>query len=248
LRRTNLLAFVALGVLAALTVVSQADALQAQKALKFYSFAFTVTPSPSPVGFAKPAAPANPVVPTQVAQLVADPFVGPAQVASADALSWDVAPGATMIAQSSVQPTPVPVQFVTKSDPNAAFLQIFPQAVPPAFPYGTTVIPCAFKVFTFYTNTYKLVDWGQGTVSSGGTMTFPVENYPTASYLSWAVPDFSTTTHTYSNSGAPGETTWAGNAHQSQTHCIDLTLNVPASQPAGAYQATIQYTLYVTLP
>ncbi|MBV8749511.1 MAG: hypothetical protein JO103_07335, partial [Candidatus Eremiobacteraeota bacterium] len=116
-----------------------------------------------------------------------------------------------------------------------------------------TVIPCAFKVFTFYTNTYKLVDWGQGTVSSGGTMTFPVENYPTASYLSWAVPDLATTVHAYSNSGPPGETTWTGVANVSQQHCIDLTLNVPASVAANTpqnpnYTATIQYNLYVTLP
>ncbi|MBV8749620.1 MAG: hypothetical protein JO103_07885, partial [Candidatus Eremiobacteraeota bacterium] len=184
MRRTNLLALVALGVVAGLAVVSQADALQAQKAFKEYVLTIVVTPSPTPVGFAKPAAPAKPaVVSTQVAQLVADPFAGPAQVALNDTLSWDVAPGATMIAQSTVQPTPVPVQFVAKSDPNAAFLRIIPHATPATFGYGTTVVHCAFEVFTFYTNTYKLVDWGYGTSSTAGanTGTFPVENYSTTS-------------------------------------------------------------------
>jgi hypothetical protein len=251
LRRRNVFALLALAVLAALTVVSQADALQAQKAYKEMIVTVIVTPSPAPVGFmphyaAPPSAPA----PAQIAQVLADPYGGPAQIASSGA-AWDVAPGGpALIAQSTAQPTPVPVQFVAKPDPNANFLRIVPHTPTINAGYGTTVLPCVFEVYTFYTNTYKLLDWGYNTTKTGGANsgTFPIENYSMTSYLSWAVPAFSPAFTPYNNSGPPGETTWTGVANQGQQHCIDLTLVVPNSQPAGTYTAVVQYNLYVTLP
>ena len=252
--RQNTLALGALAVLAALTVVSQADALQAQKTFKEVVLTIRVTPSPAPIVFfrrTQPARPAN--VHAQLARLVESPYAGPARVASSNSL-WDVAPGApVMIAQSSAQPTPVPVQFVAKADPNAAFLRIIPH--PPAsgeydVPYGTTVFTCAFEVFTYYTNYYKLIDWGYGTNKTTGANAgvFPIENYPVTSYLSWAVPDFSATYVPYNNAGPPGETVWLGAVGQAQQHCVNLTILVPNSQSAGLFTATIQYNLYVTLP
>jgi hypothetical protein len=248
--RRNIFALLALAVLAVLTVVSQADALQAQKAYKEMTITITVTPSPAPVGFTRPAAPppASAAAVAQVAQLLADPLAGPARIAFAGP-AWDVAPGSGLqIAQSSAQPTPVPVQFVAKADPNAAFLHLVPHTPAISAGYGKTVFPCAFEIFTFYTNTYNLTDWGYGTLKTGAIAFFPIENYPTVSYLSWAVPDFGPTVKPYNNGGPPGETTWTGAKNQSQQHCIDLTLNVPNAQPPGLYTATIQYNLYVTLP
>jgi hypothetical protein len=252
LRRRNLFGLLALAVLAVLTVVSQADALQAQKAYKEMVVTVIVTPSPAPVGFLKQSAPpASVPVPAayEVAQLLEDPF-GAVQVASS-AAAWDVAPGAgAQVAQSTAQPTPVPVQFVAKPDPNAAYLRLIPHTPTISAPYGTTTYPCVFEIFTFYTNTYSLTDWGYGTSKTSGSTsgTFPIENYSMTSYLSWAVPDFAATFHAYNNSGPPGETTWSGAKNQSQQHCVDLTLNVPNSQPAGTYTAVVQYNLYVTLP
>jgi hypothetical protein len=250
LRRTNIFALLALAVVAALAVVSQADALQAQKAYKEMIVTIIVTPSPAPVGFVRPPAPAAAPAAAlaQFAQLVADPFAGPAQIASSPS-AWDVAPGVT-IAQSSAQPPPVPVKFVAKPDPNAAFIHIVPHTPTLYAPYGITTFTCVFEVYTFYTNTYKLLDWGYGTskTSGSGSGTFPIENYSMTSYLSWAVPDFSPTFTPYNNAGPPGETTWTGTAGQAQQHCVDLKLNVPNSQAAGTYTATVQYNLYVTLP
>ena len=242
MRYRNLFGLLAFAVVAMLAFASQADALTGLKTYKEVVISIQVTPSPVPVVW---FAPKNPAMP--------DPFVRTVQIASSGS-AWDVAPGApVMIAQSSAQPTPVPVQFVAKPDPNAAFLRVIPH--PPAagffsVPYGTTVLPCAFEIFTFYTNSYKLQDWGWNTTKTGGAAsgTFPVENYPTVSYLSWAVPDFGPTFTPYWNQGPGGETTWVGAVRQSQQHCIDLTLVVPNAQPSGSFTATIQYNLYVTLP
>ncbi len=242
MRYRNLAGLLALAVLAVLTFGSQADALTGLKTFKEVVISIVVTPSPAPVGWLAPKK-----------QGLPDPFVRNVQIASAGA-AWDVAPGApVMIAQSSAQPTPVPVQFVAKPDPNAAFLRVIPHPPGAGFytvPYGTTVLPCAFEIFTFYTNSYKLQDWGYNTTKTGGpnSGTFPIENYPTVSDLSWAVPDFGPIFTPYWNQGPGGETTWSGIKNQSQQHCIDLKIVVPNAQPAGSFTATIQYNLYVTLP
>jgi hypothetical protein len=253
LRRTNIAALIALGTVAGLATFSQADALQTTRAYKELVLTVVVTPSPAPVGFLprRPAAPgANAALRPQIARLVADPYAGPARIASSGA-AWDVAPGAlapaTLIAQvPPVQPSPVPVQFVAKPDPNAAYLRVIPHTSELDVPYGTTVFPCAFEIFTFYTTAHQLTDWGYGTKTQAPPPpTYPVENWPAASYLSWAVPDFAATVHAYNNAGSPGETTWTGKAGQSQQHCVDLTVVVPNSQAAGVYTAAIQYNLIV---
>ncbi|HEX3466751.1 MAG TPA: hypothetical protein VHT05_01470 [Candidatus Elarobacter sp.] len=244
--RRNIFALGALVVLAVLVVVSQADALQAQKAYKEMTITVTVTPSPAPPSsFVQPPAAA---ATAQVAALLADPPAGPAQIAYAGP-SWDVAPGGGIqIAQVQVQPTPVPVQFVAKADPNAAYLHIVPHTPSLNAGYGQTVFTCVFEIYTFYTTIYSLTDWGYGTLKTGATPYFPIMNYPTTSDLSWTVPDLAPTKVTpYNNSGPPGETTWTGTANQAQQHCINLTLNIPNSQPPGIYTATIQYNLYVNL-
>jgi hypothetical protein len=249
LRRINFAALLALGTVAGLAVFSQADALQTTKAFKEVVLTIVITPSPAPVGFLprRPAPPApNAAVRPLMARLVEDPYAGPARIASSGA-AWDVAPGGTLIAQApSVQPSPVPVQFVAKPDPNSAFLRIVPHTGELDVPYGTTTFPCAFEIFTFYTTAHQLTDWGYGTKTQNPPPpTYPIQNWPAASYLSWAVPDNSPTFKTYNNAGPPGETTWTGRAGQSQQHCIDLSIVVPNSQAAGVYTAAIQYNLLV---
>jgi hypothetical protein len=59
------------------------------------------------------------------------------------------------------------------------------------------------------------------------------------------VPDLAKSFRPYNNAGSPGETTWTGTAGQSQQHCIDLSIVVPNSQPAGVYTAAVQYNLLV---
>jgi hypothetical protein len=242
--RRNILALAALAVLATLTVVSQADALTGLKTYKEVVVNVQITPSPAPVVWFAPAKSRYP-----------NPLPPPMQVASSGSMS-DVpfAADPFQIAQANAQPTPtVPVQFVAKADPNAQFLKVIPH--PPALgyyalPYGTTVVPCAFEIYTYYTNSYKLQDWGYNTTKTGGANsgTYPINNYPTVSNLSWAVPDFSPAYTAYWNQGPGGETTWAGAVKQAQQHCIDLTFVVPNSQPPGSFTATVQYNLYVTLP
>jgi hypothetical protein len=249
LRRINFAALLALGTVAGLAVFSQADALQTTKAFKEVVLTIVITPSPAPVGFlprrAAPAA-SNTAVRPLIARLVADPYGGPARIASSGA-AWDVAPGGALIAQvPPVQPSPVPVQFVAKPDPNSAFLRIVPHTGELDVPYGTTTFACAYEIFTFYTTAHQLTDWGYGTKTQNPPPpTYPIQNWPAASYLSWAVPDIPTSFKTFNNAGPPGETTWTGRAGQSQQHCIDLSIVVPNSQAAGVYTAAIQYNLLV---
>ncbi|GAC1573483.1 MAG: hypothetical protein NVS3B7_04820 [Candidatus Elarobacter sp.] len=269
MKHINLLALGALAILSVLAVVSQADALQSTRTFKQIQMTFVVTPSPAPIVFHRSAPAPVPErgapAPASIAQTLpaagapfaqfADAFRGPAQIASSGAVAWDVPPGGVMIAQT-VQPPPVPVRFNAKADPTAAFLRIIPQFPPPDsifhVPYGTTRFACAFQIFTYYPTAHTLTDWGYGTVLNGGTPTFPVENYPTPSYLSWVVPDFTATAlKAYANSGAPGEKTWTGRAGQSQQHCVDISITVPDTQASNTaanpyYYATIQYNLIVT--
>lgn len=253
MRRSNIFALVALAVLAVLTVFSQADALQSLRASK--DVVITIIVTPSPVAFLPNRAPRSapvtdvasapaPVTDVAYARLLADPFGAARQIASTSNIAWDVAPGAgTMVAQ--VEASPVPVQFVAKADPNAKYLQVTLNNPQLNAPYGTSTYACAFQIYTFYDlATYALDDYGYGT-SKTGTGTFPVENYPATSYLSWAVPDFSPTYTVYNNSGSPGEKVWTGLQNQAQTHCINLSLVVPVTLAPGIYTATIQYNLLV---
>jgi hypothetical protein len=254
--RRNIVALLGLGAVTALAMFSQADALQSNRAYKEVVLTVVVTPSPAPVGFLHPAAPARsaPALPASgiafaasraasLALLPANPLDGSVQVASAGTL-WDVAPGGAplQIAQAQAQPTPVPVQFVAKADPNAQYIHVIPHTPELDAPYGTTTFTCVFEIYTYYTTAYSLTDWGYGTTKSG-TGTYPILNYAATSDLSWQVPDLSATVHAYNNSGSPGETTWTGTAGEKQQHCFNLTVVVPATQPAGTYTATIQYNL-----
>lgn len=239
--RLKAFALIAFACVAGLAAFSQADALTVQKAYKEISISIVVTPSPvAYLPMQRRQVAASNV--TRFARLVADPNSGPRRIASGPTW-WDVAPG-VIIAQSAQAP-PVPVQFNAKPDPNAMYLRVVQHTTAVNAPYGTTVIPCAFELYTFWTKTYSLTDWGYGTVRSGSG-TFPVENYPTASYLSWAVPDFSPTVTAYANQGGPGQRAWLGTAGEAQQHCVDLTLVVPNSLPAGSYDAVVQYNMYVT--
>ncbi len=245
MRRSNVVALVALAVLSVFAGFSQADALQSVRASKDEVITVVITPSPAPVGFFHRAAPPAAPAPAAafVARLFDDPF-SPRQIASAGA-AWDVAPGGgTMIAQSA-QPGGVPVQFVAKPDPNSLYLKLIDHTPELDVPYGTTVFPCAFEIYTYYDKaTYALNDYGSGT-SKNGTGAYPVMNYPATSFLSWSTPDFSPTFAAYWNSGSPGEKVWSGALKQAQQHCVDLKIVVPNSQAPLTYTAVIQYNLLV---
>ena len=251
MKRTNSFALLALGAMAALAVFSQADALSTTKTFKEEILTVKITPSPAPLAMHHAAPPAEAAtarsvaVAPAIAQLVADPYGGPLRLASSGS-AWDVPPSGLMIAQTiTAQPTPVPVRFIVKADPNAAYLRIIQHISELDVPYGTTVFSCVFEVFTYYSTSYYLTDWAYGTTSTTQTGTYPMENYPVTSYLSWAAPDFAATFHPYANSGSPGEKVWSGTSGQSQQHCIDLRIVVPNSQSAGTYTATAQYNLIV---
>lgn len=256
MKHTHRFTLLLLIVLATLAAFSQAEALQSTKTFKVVQLQFLVTPSPAPsVGFlphhgseATTVAIAHaPVVAQPMPATVFDnPFPGPFQVASAGA-TWDVAPG-IMIAQVQAQPTPVPVQFKALADPNGAYLKVtYESSQPLAAAYGPNAYSCVFEVFTYYTTAYTLNDFGYGTSTSGGTATFPIENYPTTDYLSWAIYPAVTGYTAFYNEGTPGQTVWSKAAGVSYTGCFDLSLTVPTTLAPGTYTASIQFNLNVNL-
>jgi len=224
-----------------------AYASELNKTLKVFTINIVVTPSPTPVGFIAPAH----KQPSNIAKaeaLTANPYGGPTRVALGPA-AFDIpmlgpAAAPMVVAQSSPQGS-LPVQFVAKPDPNATFLHFVPHLAVLNAGYGANSYTCVFEIYAFMTSTWKVVDWGYGTVSSG-TGTFPIENLPSASDLSWSAEGVSTAFDTVYNGGSPGEVTFTGTANVSQQHCIDFKLTVPTSLAAGTYTAAIQYTLQYT--
>ena len=217
--------------------MSRVEALQSTKTYKVMQVTFQVTPTP--VAFAPHAA---------QAQLAAAPVPfqpQPVLVASTDTLAWDVPP-MFQLAQVSAQPSPVPVQFVTQADPNAQYLKIvYETAQPLPAGYGANSYSCPLEIFTYYTTAYTLADYGYGT-SSGASGTYPIENYPTTSYLTFA-PSPNPTFTPFSNDGTPGGTVWSGTAGQSITNCLNLNLTVPSTLAPGTYTASVQFNLNVSL-
>ncbi|GAC1535975.1 MAG: hypothetical protein NVS2B17_06910 [Candidatus Velthaea sp.] len=242
MKRLGLFALFALAVFVAISGMP-ANALQSLKTYKELVLTIVVTPSPAPVVFLHRNR--NRSL-ERSASLTADPYRGPARLASADSTIWDTPQLGPVRAVALATPQGnIPVKFNAQPDPNAAYLKILYNTSTLTAGYGSNTYTCPFQIYAYYTTTWKVTDWGYGT-STSGTGTFPVLNYPTPSYLAWDLPDIGKTTFSnYANSGSPGELTFSGSAGVSQQHCLNLSLNVPSSQPAGSYTATIQYNLIV---
>lgn len=230
MKRFLFLALIALAVFAGFGR-APVSALSSTKASKVLTLTFLVTPSPIAYAPRRAAPRAN------VAALLADPYHTTLRVASANTF-FDVP---VIIAQSQGN---IPVKFASQPDPSAAYLHFVPHTTTMNANYGSNSYTCPFEIYGYYSTTWHIVDFGYGTTSTASTGTFPIQNYPTASYLSWDIPSIGNNTFAaYANSGSPGQTTFTGVAGVSQQHCIDLQLVVPTSLPAGYYTAAIQYVL-----
>lgn len=228
-------AFLALLAVAFVAAFAQnpAEALQSLKAYKILLINVVVTPSPTPIVFNNGPRPnAN-----AARLLVADPSRGAVQMASIS--NFDVP---IVVAQATPQGN-IPVTFNSKPDPTSAYLKLLPSSFSINAAYGANTYTCPFQIFGYYSTTWKITDWGYGTVSSGSG-TFPVENYPTTSYLAWNLSSVTSSFTNYANSGSPGQLTVNGVAGVSQTFCVNLSLTVPSSLAAGNYTAAIQYNMY----
>ena len=209
-----------------------ANALQSTRAYKEMVLTVVVTPSPAPVAMLGRHVKRD----TRLAALTADPYAGPQRLASATSATWDtpVFGRSQVVAQATPQGN-IPVTFNAKPDPNGAYLKVIPHTSLVYAAYGANTYTCPYEIFGSYTTLWKVIDWGYGTTTAAQAGTFPVMNYPVTSYLSWAMPDIGKTAfQAFSNSGSPGQLTFQGSANVSQQHCVNLSLTVPASQPAGA--------------
>jgi hypothetical protein len=110
---------------------------------------------------------------------------------------------------------------------------------------GTNSFPCALKITTSDPNTaLPYSDLLAYAVSPSNQ--FPIYKYPATSAVSWSVPDRSSTLTPLYNDGLPGQTIWPSTpANQTQTHCMTLTVLVPATIPVGTYPASITYVVGV---
>lgn len=235
-----------------LGVGSQARALQTTYGYKQISLNFTVTPSPTPIGYVPSATSA-------VARAAASAPVT-AAARNVAAYAWPSNPldrlvafvpvrVDDMIAQSNPQGS-VNVQFTVKADPKYANFHLVPHQTSFNAGYGSNTYTCAYEIFASYAKAWTVTDWVYGTNNSGGTAGlngYPTYSYPTASQLSWLAETLTTSFKAFANAGSPGETTMTGAAGTSKQICIDLTLDVGPNIPAGSYQTTIQYNMIVTL-
>lgn len=219
----------------------RADAITAQYTYKTIMVNFTVTPSP--VAYTPPRS-ARPAVAEAAPPKARPAGASPRIVAFMPALfgagaGFGVLPPAAETL-AALQGN-VPVSINVQADPTAKYLHIIPLTPNLNAAYGLNTYSCAFQIYGYYTNTWRVTDWVASSVG------FPTYWYPTASQLSWLAEGITTTYTAYANSGSPGQLTFNGVANVAKTVCIDLQLNVPATTPAGAYSAPLQYTLVVTL-
>jgi hypothetical protein len=220
-------------------VSSRAWALQSTLSYKQITVNITITPSPSPTPVSYVPAP---TLPTAVADYLepADPLMR--------ALAFVPLRTDDMIAQAAPPEGDVKVNFTVKADPNAKYFHIVPVDTNLTAGYGPNTFTCVYQVFATYTVAWEVTDWVYGSSSTGGIAGlngFPTYNYSTASLLQWKAEGITSSFKAFANDGSPGEATFSGLAKASTTACIDLSLNVPASIPAGTYQATLQYQIIV---
>jgi len=209
-----------------------------QYTTKPVSVTIQITPSPAPVGFAPVHTGTPPAQPADV------PDLGFARyIAEPEAL---LAGLGTQVAQ--VQSAPggnVPVNITVKPDPTAAYLHITPVTPVLNAGYGMNTFTCAYRVFGYFTKTWKIDDWVYNSTTSSN-FGFPVYGYPATSAASWSAEGISTAYSPYTNTGTPGQLTFTGNANVSQDVCIDIQVNVTPDVAAGSYPLTVTYALYVT--
>ena len=232
---------------------SQANALQTSFAAKQMSLNFTVTPSPTPIGF----------VPSATSTIVADAEKAAARASRSSVVTAYLTPSdpldrmlayvpihlGDMVAQVNPQGN-VKVQFTVKADPKYKNFHLIPHTTSFNAGYGSNTYTCAYEVYASYTSAWSVTDWVYGSNTSGGSSGlngYPTYNYPTTSQLSWLAEGVTTTFKPFANAGGPGEQVFSGAAGTTKQICIDLTLNVPNTIAAGTYQTTIQYNLIVTI-
>ncbi len=151
------------------------------------------------------------------------------------------------IAQSNPQGN-TPVTFTMTTSPYFNYFHIIPIATTMNAGYGANTYTCVYQVFAHFTAAFEVTDWVYGSNTKGGTpgvTTWPTNNYPTASTLQWLAEGVTTSFKAFSNSGSPGEVAFTGAANATKTICFDLSLTVPATQPSGVYQPTIQYNMLI---
>jgi hypothetical protein len=232
---------------------SQANALQTTFASKEISLNFTVTPSPTPIGFAPNATTTTIAAAERAAAHSSRASLAMAYIAPSDPLDRLVAFVPIRVGDLVAQANPqgnVKVQFTVKPDPKYAYFHIVPHMTSFNAAYGSNTYTCAYEVFARYTSAWFVTDWVYGSNNSTGTPGlngYPTYNYSTTSLLSWLAEGVTSTFKPFANAGSPGEQTFSGAANTSKQVCIDLTLIVPSSIAAGEYQTTIQYNLIVTI-
>lgn len=210
----------------------EASALSGTVGTKNISITIVVTPSPIVY------------VPTTANGLAQErPLASPEQFDSM--LAYNPVSMQDVVAQATPQSS-VKVQFTVKPDPTYAYFHITPVSTNLNAGYGPNTWTCVYKVFGHYATSWSINDWNYGSSSTGGTSGFngfPTYNYATTSLLSWLAETMTMSYAPFANGGAPGQTAFKGAAGSTEDICIDLSLNVPSTIPAGTYGATITYRM-----
>ena len=239
-------AFLVLSAVAALAALVVSQPRQRAEAVtgslytsKYIPLTIVVTPSPTPVGYAPPSVNSG----ASFGSLIA-------RADLRNDLAFDPLSMQDVLAQAAPPQGNVKVNFTVKADPTAKYLHVVPVSTTMNAGYGPNTFTCVYQVYAQYPSyPWYVTDWVQGSNQSGGGANngFPTYNYPAASPLQWEAETITTSFAAFSNSGTPGQTAFSGAAGAAKTVCFDLSINVPSSIPAGTYQTTIQYNLFVQL-
>ncbi len=219
-----------------LAFTHRAQALQGTLATKQITVNIVVTPSPTPVAY---------IPQSQAAAVSFASMLSRAE--TPNLLAYDPLNVSDMVAQAAPPQGNVKVQFTVKLDPTFQYFHVVPGPnMTLNAGYGANTYTCVYQVFAKYATPWTVTDYAYGSNTSGGTPGlngFPMYNYSATSDLSWLAETITTSFKPFVNSGAPGETVFTGAAGAAKTICIDLSLTVPNSIPAGSYSATISYRM-----
>ncbi|HTW83711.1 MAG TPA: hypothetical protein VMD91_06580 [Candidatus Sulfotelmatobacter sp.] len=167
---------------------------------------------------------------------------------SADGASVDRTLGGTRGGpQPTATPSPTPVPTPTASptpSPDTRgldeYLSVAVQTPTLIAQQGTNTFACALQITTADPSALAYADLAG--FAANTTDTFPAYRAPAKSAVSWSVPDLSGAKTTLYNGGERGQTVWTSPvAHEVQTHCVDLIVDVPPAVRAGSYPLELTY-------
>jgi hypothetical protein len=154
-------------------------------------------------------------------------------------------PTATPTPVPTATPTPTPVPTATPTPNPRIFIVTQNTSTLTARKGMTTVFPCWVTIRTYDPIEERIRVVTGSIYTAQGYGAFPVMASPTPSYVSWSVPDVAPGFTVLNNStNASVQTMYFVLRGLDQTHCVDLSINVPSTIALGTYPSNVAYAGY----